>query len=92
MSGGHYDYIQYRLHDLVDTIKEDIRHHAEDPNYGQFPPEILLDMHILHDKLQEATIRLNRLDWLISGDDGIDAYHARLKDDLERFTGKKYKP
>ena len=37
---------------------------------------------VIYSMLTEAKIRLHRLDWLISGDDGIESYRERLMEDL----------
>ena len=40
---------------------------------------------ILKNHLELAKIYMNRLDWLISADDGVESYHTRLKEDLEIY-------
>lgn len=36
-------------------------------------------------KLKEAYIYAQRIDWLLSGDDGEETFHERLKSDLEEL-------
>lgn len=49
-------------------------------------------------KLKEAYIYAQRIDWLLSGDDGEETFHKRLKEDLDEleanFKNEKwlYKP
>ena len=39
--------------------------------------------------LRKAYVYAQRIDWLLSGDDGEDNFHNRLKDDLEELKNKK---
>lgn len=36
--------------------------------------------------LKQAEIYAQRIDWLLSGDDGEENFHKRLKDDLEKLN------
>ena len=35
--------------------------------------------------LNKAFVYVNRIDWLLSGDDGEETFHKRLKEDLEKL-------
>jgi len=35
--------------------------------------------------LRQAHVYAQRIDWLVSGDDGEDSFHRRLKHDLEKL-------
>ena len=39
--------------------------------------------------LRKACVYAQRIDWLLSGDDGEDSFHRRLKEDLEELKNKK---
>ena len=39
--------------------------------------------------LKKAEVYAQRIDWLLSGDDGEDNFHERLKHDLEELKHKK---
>ena len=39
--------------------------------------------------LRKAYVYVQRIDWLLSGDDGEDNFHSRLKEDLEELKNKK---
>lgn len=41
------------------------------------------------DAINKATVYINRIDWLLSGDDGEDTFHERLKEDLEEYEKSK---
>jgi hypothetical protein len=36
-----------------------------------------------------AQIYTQRIDWLVSGDDGEDSFRERLKEDLEEYKNKQ---
>ncbi len=39
--------------------------------------------------LKQAHVYAQRIDWLLSGDDGEDNFHERLKEDLDKLKIKK---
>ena len=39
--------------------------------------------------LKKAQVYAQRIDWLLSGDDGEDNFHLRLKEDLANLKSKK---
>ena len=98
MSGGHYDYIQFRIGQLADDIEGDILKQGkesewctgDDKYYNDFyPDEINKIMLETLFKVKEAEVYVQRLDWYLSGDDGDDNYLKRLKKDLELLEQKK---
>ena len=92
MSGGAFDYLQYRIHDIVERIEEEISHNTEKPEYwwgGEWKGQVYTDDTIAEFKkgvelLMKAEVYAQRIDWLISGDDGEESFHERLKEDLEK--------
>ena len=40
-------------------------------------------------KLREAQVFAQRIDWLLSGDDGEDSFRKRLKEDIEELEKEK---
>jgi hypothetical protein len=96
MSGGRFDYQQYRLHDIAETIEEEIESNTTKPSdwdwWGQeWTGQIYSDEVI--DKFKEAVAYLKvaecyaqRVDWLLSGDDGEESMLRRLKTDLEKLA------
>lgn len=91
MSGGHFDYKQYELTYIADEIKDVIyRCENDEPvdgefNYNKtsFPKWFVAEMKDVHDQLLILNRRVQRLDWVLSGDDGVDRYFPRLKEDVE---------
>lgn len=102
MSGGHLcDYKQYEIGYIADEIEQLIIKNGKpkreedkyswddsDSTYEEYPPEII-------EKFKEAVVALrvaqtfaHRTDWLVSGDDGEDAFLRRLEDDLQEVKSK----
>lgn len=53
--------------------------------YYNYSPETIEKFKEGYKKLQEAYIYAQRIDWLLSGDDGEDTFHERLQQDLEEL-------
>lgn len=92
MSGGHFQYAQYRIDEIADSISEVIRdNNNEDRNeWGErkghgFTPETIAEFRNAVVVLTVARIYAQRCDWLLSCDDGEDTFHERLKDDLAQI-------
>jgi len=74
MSGGHFDYIQFRITDPIQEL--------EDLAREEWPEDVRKDMLLCVQLLREASIRLHRIDYLVCDDDGVDTYRKRLAEDL----------
>jgi hypothetical protein len=77
MSGGCFDYQQYRIEDITHAIEEYVRHN--DRNY----PEDIIQ------KFKEAIVTLRkgedmaeRIDYLLSDDDGEDSFRSRWQEEV----------
>lgn len=79
MSGGYWDYFQYRISSVLEEIELN-----ETEEYCDYA-DLERDINILKHHLELAKIYMHRLDWLISADDGVESYHTRLKEDLEIY-------
>jgi len=91
MSGGHFDYQQYRLHDIAQSIEEIIAHNNVENEYGYsygFSEETLEEFRKAVDYLKIAEVYVQRVDWLVSGDDGEDDFHKRLKKELQKIVAR----
>jgi hypothetical protein len=85
MSGGHFDYIQYRFNDVIEEIKELIESNNIEDEYGNkydFSELTLDEFEKAIKILKLAIIYVQRIDWLVSGDDGEETFHERIKEDL----------
>ena len=93
MSGGRFDYLQYRFTQIVDAIEQEIRDNNAEPRPKDwFEPNNFSEKTIEEFKkgieyIKKAQIYAQRIDWLLSGDDGEDTFHERLLDDLSQNGG-----
>jgi hypothetical protein len=99
MSGGHFDYQQYRLHDIAQQIAELIESNDDTTrnSYGEttghgFTAETIARFREAVRFLRIAEIYAQRVDWLVSCDDGEDSFHKRLADDLAKVEGDERDP
>jgi hypothetical protein len=97
MSGGHFQYKQYELGHMADEIEQlildndsdEVNEYGDPKGYG-YSPETIGKFKIARMALLLAQIYVQRIDWLVSGDDGEDSFHSRLNhdlDELERLLG-----
>lgn len=105
MSGGHFEYQQHRINDIIESIQEEIDKNGRektkeelrewggyDPEYYEKYPdekfyykysdEIIEKFKLGVEKLKEAYIYAQRIDWLLSGDDKPETFLTRLKEEL----------
>lgn len=90
MSGGHFDYFQYRFNDVAEQLYEYIQRCKSDEvdECGwkpEHPPEVLKRFEETERMIRVCAIYLQRVDWLICGDDGDDDFLSRLKENLEEL-------
>ena len=90
MSGGHFDYNQYKIGYIADEVETLIENNdSEEENEWGFKigrgytPETIEEFKKALKALRVAQVYAHRIDWLVSGDDGEDSFHRRLKKDLE---------
>ena len=108
MSGGHWDYIQYRFTDVIEDInsliekngkektKEELKNegyrhpdwyeeYPEDKYHPEYPSDVIEEFKKGVDIIAKAQVYMQRMDWLLSGDDGNENFIKRLKDDLDKI-------
>jgi hypothetical protein len=92
MSGGHFRYDQYKLQMIADEIEQlIIDNESEEVNqYGDkkgnhFSKETIKQFKAAVALLRVSYVYVQRVDWLVSGDDGEDSFHRRLDLDLEKI-------
>lgn len=118
MSGGHFDYQQYKIDEIANSIEDyiyghgydeedmeyirkeaqkwiyddytyELEHHHSKPNCYDYSEETINKFKEGLDILRRAAIYAQRIDWLLSADDGEDSFHRRLKEDLDEYERKK---
>ena len=72
----------YLSEEEISYIRE---HHRTIPNQYEFSEETLAEFKNAVHILKQAEIYAQRIDWLLSGDDGEDSFHERLKEELEKL-------
>lgn len=92
MSGGHFDYKQYSIGYIADQVEHliHVNESQELNEWGQlvgygFSAETIEEFKKGLHYLQMAQIYAQRIDWLVSGDDGEDNFHKRLAKDLSEL-------
>ena len=86
MSGGHFNYKQHVLLDMADDIGSQILSNdsTEKNEWGDqigrhYSPETIEEFEKAVKALKLAYAYAQRIDWLLSGDDGEDSFHIRLQ-------------
>jgi hypothetical protein len=77
MSGGHFDYVQYKLEDIADELEKLVQENNsnEVDEYGQligrnYSEETIAELLIGVTFIMVAATYIKRIDYLLSGDDG----------------------
>ena len=81
MSGGHFEYQQYRLNDMAMEIKEIVACNKI-KDYYNYSKETIAKFRRTIKTLEKAANMVQRIDWLVSGDDGEETFHKRWKEDV----------
>lgn len=92
MSGGHFEYNQYKIRYIADEIEQLIRDNdsTEKDEYGHekghhFTPETVAKFKEAFATLRKAQAMAQRVDWLVSGDDGEDSFHRRWAEEMAKL-------
>jgi len=108
MSGGHFEYKQYGIGDIADSIESEVLcngwlktkeqlddedwrddewyiKYPEDLRYYKYPKEVIREFETAIVLLRKAAIYAQRIDWLLSGDDGDETFITRLRKDLDKL-------
>ena len=89
MSGGYFDYVQYRIFEAADDLEQAIKNRSEG-EYA-YTERTLCKFELGLFYLRQAATYLHRIDYLLECDDGEDTFHIRLKEDLEKLVGEEGK-
>ena len=108
MSGGAFDYNQYKIGYIADQIEEVIikngvektpeelkdeswrddswyDKYPEDKFHYKYPNEVIEKMKEAVKALKIAQEYAQRVDWLLSGDDGEESFLSRLEENLKKI-------
>ena len=97
MSGGYFDYEQYKIGRIADEIEQIIftNDSTEKNDFGfdegnHFSRETITKLREAVLTIKKAQIMAHRIDWLVSGDDSEDTFHERLSEDMEMLLRGRY--
>ena len=84
MSGGAFEYKQFRIIEIVNEIENAI-YNNERAEYP-YSEETITMLKYGIKYLSVAHIYAHRIDYLLAGDDGEETFHERLAKDLESLN------
>lgn len=90
MSGGYFDHTQHHISNIADEIENVIKNNAVRDQFGHpgdIPDNVIDEFREAVKILRKARVYAQRIDWLLSGDDGNEMFIERLKDDLNELRG-----
>ena len=99
MSGGRFDYVEHRIPEIAETIQEAIDENNvkwdgcfSEPEWNgeRYTKETIEEFKNGIEQLRKAYVYAKRIDYLLSGDDGEEEFHKRLKEELENFKFNNY--
>jgi len=81
MSGGRFNYLQnrYEWEDMFEVIQRHIEHNEYD-----YTEKTVEEFRKGLEVIKKAQIYMQRIDYLLSSDDGEESFHIRLKQELEK--------
>ena len=86
MSGGHFEYNQYRIDDIADKLRITIAKCRQKKEYYECYSNEFIDIMVdAYNKSRELAVIIGRIDWVLSGDDGEDDYQKSLEEDMIRI-------
>lgn len=74
-----------------DEKKYVTKHHRSMPNRYDYTQETLDEFKKGVELIKQAYVYAQRIDWLMSGDDGEESFHRRLKEDLDDLQSEDCK-
>lgn len=96
MSGGAFEYNQYKLEYIADEIEHLIitndlteLNQWGDPKGRNYSEKTLAEFKNAVHMLRLARIYAQRVDWLVSGDDGEEQFHERLRKELQEYYDER---
>jgi hypothetical protein len=83
MSGGYFDYHQYKISEIAEDIENWFKPGATDAGWSE---QTITELKNAVNILRIAAVYAHRADWLFSGDDSEDSFHSRLQHDLSKIN------
>ena len=95
MSGGYFNYDQYRIRTIAGTIRSIIDNNTKKDQWGyasNYNEETLKYFERAIEILKIAEVYIQRIDWLVSGDDGEETFMKRLHKELAEIKAIPIEP
>ena len=95
MSGGHFNYDQHRIRTIAETIRSIIDNNTKKDRWGyasNYNEETLKHFERAIEILKIAEVYTQRVDWLVSGDDGEETFMKRLHKELAEIKAIPIEP
>jgi len=96
MSGGHFDYNQYRIQDIADGIERLIANNEDDtlnefgdPKGRHYPPEVIERFKEAAHTLRQAAEMAQQVDWLVSDDYGPESFLKHWEQSVPPYYGDR---
>ena len=93
MSGGFFNHSQYNLDQISADIEDEIYYNDSeevneynDKRGNGFSEDTIQEFKLAVWYLKQAFVYTQRIDWLLSGDDGEETFHSRLASDLKKLN------
>lgn len=84
MSGGAFDYAQYTMGNIASQIEEMLA--SDDDYYKTLSDETKAKFKEAVLMLKKSEAMVQRIDWLVSGDDGEETFHRRWTEELSKIV------
>lgn len=95
MSGGHFNYDQYKIRQIVEDIKLLVltNDSTEKDSYGDpigrnYPPEVIAKFVEAAIILKSAFAYVHCIDYLVCGDTGPDTFTQHLNSELKKIRNE----
>jgi hypothetical protein len=94
MSGGYFDYEQYKITMIADEVEQLIERNGKKREYREdwqnechdkYSPQTIKKFRQGLELLRKAQIYAQRIDWLVSADDSEETFLKRLENDLNNL-------
>lgn len=80
MSGGHFDYKEHHIQDIISSIEVLIQNNKMPDEFGwNYSEQTILKFKEAVKLLKKAYDLVHRIDYLVSGDDGEDTFWEQVK-------------
>ena len=98
MSGGHFDYKQHHIDDIICEMETVIRNNNKENDsleyFGEYDqnhnlsPEVIVEINKAIVFLKLGKIYTHRIDYLLSGDDSEESFFKRIEEDLNKYKNE----